>query len=1168
MASDPRELHSLRSPDSANAVDHPLATTSSSASSAASDRKVKLLCSYGGQILPRLTDGALRYAGGETRLITVRRDSSLPEILRRMAEAYGGPVVLRYQLPDVDLDALISVSTAEDLEHMMEECDRLAAQSSSAKLRVFLLSPSKVSGTGADSLAPFHDLQDTGARYIEAVNGLDSSMMRKDSVASFTSTQYSDGMNAVEAVVSEDVQDLPPATSSSDQNLISAQFESHLLVTNQDELSNSTKAELISVEQPLINPHHGQLMNSQSYPVTGLPPEIDLVSVAQSASVPPSNNDASAHRVSNEASVQTKMDLILENPNSGRTVKFPGDAKLQPLSQLPPLPPPHLLAPYVEQQGLRQLPLAQSLAMRLEDCNLCHRGLPHAHSDTLINEQGNGLRNAIPEARAALQSHLSEDFTRRGAPQRVDMRTPVDKWVESQAQNLLASDPFVTYEFSETIPEMPLGPERPVIQDAVHPNQSKVLVSPFSLGWPDTSQLMYGTMTNPQKSLLDESVQKPEEVPLTWNPTAENFNLSNLLAPTSLAQSSNPYGTSIVTPQSHGQDALHQQFQLSQHIGFSNFPANQDPINKPFVADGSVVENSEFQDGQSVHGTVPAFFYGNIGPMDGMMGALYTNPLRAPKMLVDEQPTAVREIPYPQNVQPVNASHILTMAGIHGPQSYHLEAGVGPGVSMDVGAFKNNPSSQWKNEASNFHPVELLGDLTVSQNDNSQFCTVQHASNTDQMQQAVSSDPLVRNNYPQEILGINSALPPTTDNVYRKPLVATNALYDNNYLVDGIRSQITVPTEGVSLCPQDSKNMNSSTNPIQDAEDVRIKPHIQTFDDRSPAFQSSEVPESVLISHETKETSPSSNKEIDDDQTETIVVKQTEKVKNGGFPNTDDIGHLQVINNSDLEELQELGSGAFGTVYHGKWRGTDVAIKRINDRIFSEKSSEQERARADFWNEACKLASLHHPNVVAFYGIVLDGPAGSIATLTEYMVNGSLRRVLQKNEKILDKYQRLLIAMDVAFGMEYLHSKNIIHFDLKSDNLLVNWRDPQRPICKVGDLGLAKVKYETLMSGGMRGTLPWMAPELLGGKENKYTEKIDVFSFGIVMWELFTGREPYGDMHYGAIIGGILSDTLRPPVPESCDDEWRLLMEQCWATEPSQRPSFTDIASRLRAMAA
>eukprot|EP00252_Welwitschia_mirabilis_P006114 TRINITY_DN1682_c0_g2_i5.p1 TRINITY_DN1682_c0_g2~~TRINITY_DN1682_c0_g2_i5.p1 ORF type:complete len:175 (-),score=43.80 TRINITY_DN1682_c0_g2_i5:76-600(-) len=157
--------------------------------------------------------------------------------------------------------------------------------------------------------------------------------------------------------------------------------------------------------------------------------------------------------------------------------------------------------------------------------------------------------------------------------------------------------------------------------------------------------------------------------------------------------------------------------------------------------------------------------------------------------------------------------------------------------------------------------------------------------------------------------------------------------------------------------------------------------------------------------------------------------------------------------------------------------------------------------------------------------------------------------------------------MDAAFGMEYLHSKNIVHFDLKCENLLVNMRDSQRPICKVGDLGLSKIKQHTLVSGGVRGTLPWMAPELLNGSSSMVSEKVDVFSFGIVMWELLTGEEPYANMHYGAIIGGIVSNTLRPSVPSWCDPAWRTLMEQCWSADPAERPSFTEIANRLRSTA-
>ncbi|KAF8692734.1 hypothetical protein HU200_039432 [Digitaria exilis] len=288
-------------------------------------------------------------------------------------------------------------------------------------------------------------------------------------------------------------------------------------------------------------------------------------------------------------------------------------------------------------------------------------------------------------------------------------------------------------------------------------------------------------------------------------------------------------------------------------------------------------------------------------------------------------------------------------------------------------------------------------------------------------------------------------------------------------------------------------------------------------------------------------------------------------VMDASFKDTD-FEYLQIIKNEDLEELRELGSGTFGTVYHGKWRGSDVAIKRIKKSCFTGRSSELERLAHEFWREAEILSKLHHPNVVAFYGVVKDGPGGTLATVTEFMVNGSLRHVLQRKDKYLDRRKRLIIAMDAAFGLEYLHSKNIVHFDLKCDNLLVNLKDQSRPICKVGDFGLSKIKRNTLVSGGVRGTLPWMAPELLNGSSNKVSEKVDVFSFGIVMWEILTGEEPYANMHYGAIIGGIVNNTLRPHVPASCDPEWRRLMEQCWAPDPAQRPAFTEIAGRLRAM--
>ncbi|KAF9609636.1 hypothetical protein IFM89_017775 [Coptis chinensis] len=235
---------------------------------------------------------------------------------------------------------------------------------------------------------------------------------------------------------------------------------------------------------------------------------------------------------------------------------------------------------------------------------------------------------------------------------------------------------------------------------------------------------------------------------------------------------------------------------------------------------------------------------------------------------------------------------------------------------------------------------------------------------------------------------------------------------------------------------------------------------------------------------------------------------------------------------------------------------------------------------------------LHHPNVLAFYGVVQDGPGSTIANVTEFLVDCSVRHILLHKDRYIDRREQLIIAMDAASGVEYLHSQNVVHFDLKCENFLVNLKDSQRPICKVGGFGWSKRKGTTLVYGCTRGTLQWMAPELVNGSSRNISEKygtlyplfstwccstglmvermvivhwqVDVFSFGIVLWEILTGEEPYPNMLIGTIVDGILSNTLRPPVPSFCDSQWRQLMEQCWAHDPVARPSFTEIASRLR----
>jgi len=205
------------------------------------------------------------------------------------------------------------------------------------------------------------------------------------------------------------------------------------------------------------------------------------------------------------------------------------------------------------------------------------------------------------------------------------------------------------------------------------------------------------------------------------------------------------------------------------------------------------------------------------------------------------------------------------------------------------------------------------------------------------------------------------------------------------------------------------------------------------------------------------------------------------------------------------------------------------------------------------------------------------------ALVTEYMAGGSLKSALNRRSDIVaGAVTRVVLALDAAKGMEYLHAKQIVHFDLKSGNLLLGYRD-RRPVCKVADFGLAREKTQTFCSGvtSQRGTLPWTAPEILRSP-NRVTEKVDVFSFGIVLWELWTGREPYEGLNYHALMIQLTNPEcqLRPPVPGTIEWEdldsaepppelapgWRSLMARCWAEDPEARPTFTQIIMELRGM--
>ncbi|MEE6472087.1 hypothetical protein FKM82_009472 [Ascaphus truei] len=227
----------------------------------------------------------------------------------------------------------------------------------------------------------------------------------------------------------------------------------------------------------------------------------------------------------------------------------------------------------------------------------------------------------------------------------------------------------------------------------------------------------------------------------------------------------------------------------------------------------------------------------------------------------------------------------------------------------------------------------------------------------------------------------------------------------------------------------------------------------------------------------------------------------------------------------EIQDLQWVGSGAQGAVFLGKFHGEEVAVKKV--REFKE-------------TDIKHLRKLKHPNIITFKGVCTQAPCFCI--LMEFCAQGQLYEVLRAGRKVTPC---LLVdwSMGIAGGMNYLHLHKIIHRDLKSPNMLITYDD----LVKISDFGTSKELSDKSTKMSFAGTVAWMAPEVI--RNEPVSEKVDIWSFGVVLWELLTGEIPYKDVDSSAIIWGVGSNSLHLPVPSSCPDGFKLLLRQCWKVE-------------------
>uniref|UniRef100_A0A1D2A5N4 Protein kinase domain-containing protein n=2 Tax=Auxenochlorella protothecoides TaxID=3075 RepID=A0A1D2A5N4_AUXPR len=250
------------------------------------------------------------------------------------------------------------------------------------------------------------------------------------------------------------------------------------------------------------------------------------------------------------------------------------------------------------------------------------------------------------------------------------------------------------------------------------------------------------------------------------------------------------------------------------------------------------------------------------------------------------------------------------------------------------------------------------------------------------------------------------------------------------------------------------------------------------------------------------------------------------------FPN-----EVEIVKRPDGSPWQ-LGSGGFGTVYKALRNGVQpVAVKMLS----AVSGDVRQAALEDFRKEISILKACRDLNIVQFVGASL-GPDNTML-VTEYCEGGNLCNNIAAGRVTWFRRGRK-IALDVAKALVFLHSRRIVHFDLKSPNILLA-RDGT---AKISDVGMAKILNRDYITGAV-GTLAWAAPEMLWGE--RCSEKADIYSYGIVLWEMCTGEKP---------VRGQLRDVV---VPSECPESVRTLILECLETRPTRRPSALQIVERL-----
>ncbi|CAB5204560.1 unnamed protein product [Rhizophagus irregularis] len=267
---------------------------------------------------------------------------------------------------------------------------------------------------------------------------------------------------------------------------------------------------------------------------------------------------------------------------------------------------------------------------------------------------------------------------------------------------------------------------------------------------------------------------------------------------------------------------------------------------------------------------------------------------------------------------------------------------------------------------------------------------------------------------------------------------------------------------------------------------------------------------------------------------------------------------VKLIPYNELENVESFKQGGFGQISKAIWN-------KLNDNVICKKLTKATNIKHDLLDEFIHELKIHlrldySERIVRCLGISIDQKTNDHFLIMQYANGGDLQNYLKENFEKLTWDNKKKLAFQIAEGLNYLHNENILHRDLHSKNIVIHDDN-----AKITDFGISKIQDNTTTFIGTIGVASYIEPKRLSDPNYKYTKPSDIYSFGVLMWEISSGEPPFKDCDNKTVAISVISGIRETPVPDT-PKEYENLYKNCWRQEPEQRPDIKEVLNEFKKM--